>query len=253
MRHYKDRAIVLKRKKFGEASNLITVFSKSHGKINILAKGSSKIKSKFLGHIEPLSLIEFSAVSGRSFEILTSSQIEKSFHLLKEDLRKVSYLNLICEALDSLTCEKQSNPKAFNLLLAIFSSKAFNLSPDLLVPFFLLNLLKLLGYAPHLDFCLKCKEKDFTETYFSFYWGGIICKDCKDHHFQKKISYNLVKVFKIFLIMPEYSDIDNYFEILDPKINSDLRKEALKIASDFFNFINEGKPNSLKFLEKTVF
>ncbi len=252
MRRYKDQAIILKRVKFGEASNLITVFSKNNGKIKILAKGSSRIKSRFLGHIEPLSLIKFSAVSGRSFEILTSSQIEKSFYELKNDLRLVSYFNLICEAVDSLTLEKQASGQVFNLLVKIFSSKSFFENPEFVVPFFFISFLKSLGYAPHLDFCLKCKTKDLKEAYFSFYWGGIVCKDCKDKRFYKRVSLNLIKIFKVFLVL-EHSNLDERLKILDSKINKNLKEEALNIASDFFSFINEGRLNSLKFLGKTAF
>ena len=139
MKQFKDLAVVLKRKNFGEADNLITVLSKNHGKLEILAKGSKKIKSKFMGHLEPFSLVKISVVLGRSFGILTSVQLEKSFLYLKEDLNKLSLVNLISEITDSVTLEGASNFKVFDLILKTLSSNTWKSKPRLVSCFFLLN------------------------------------------------------------------------------------------------------------------
>lgn len=252
MRQYKDLAVVLKRKNFGEADSLVTVFSKNHGKLKILAKGSRKIKSRFMGHIEPFSLVKISVVSGRSFEILTGSQVHESFRKLKEDLKNLPLGNLILEVTDFVSCEKQSSPQVFNLLSKTLSSNLWHKDPETLVLFFFVNLLKLLGFSPHLDSCLKCKNEDLKVVYFSYYWGGILCKNCRDSYPQKKVDYETVEFLKT-LQMPSGSGLENKNEILIPEINNSLRKKAFEVISDFFIFINDRKPNSLKFLESSSF
>lgn len=246
MRQFKDLAVVLKRKKFGEADNLITVFSKNHGKLEILAKGSRKIKSKFIGHLEPFSLVRISVVSGRSFEILTSIQLEKSFLNLKEDLDKLSLINFISEITDSITAERVSNPKLFNLILKTLSSNAWKNKPRLISLFFLIKLLELLGYAPHLDYCVKCKNKELEPLYFSYYWGGVLCKNCKDSYPLKKINKETLDVLKKLQRIPS----DNVEKIVEDFGVSPNNKESLDFISNFFIFINDKKPNSLKFVEK---
>ena len=252
MRNLIDLAVILKRDNFGEADSIITVFSKNNGKLRILAKGSRKIKSKFVGHLEPFSLVKISLVSGRSFEILTSCEIKKSFYSLKENLNNLPRLNYIFEITNNLTCEELKNPQVFKLITNTLSSGLWKSNPDFLVLFFLINFLKLLGFSPHFDFCLKCNSKDLEAAYFSYYWGGILCEDCKDSQSKRKVDINIIRVLRILQFTKHRSfNIDKVGEELS-KIDSDLQKRAFNIISGFLIFINEKKPNSLKFLESPI-
>lgn len=248
MKNFKDLAFILKREKFGEADFLITVFSKNHGKIKILAKGSRKIKSKFMGHLEPFSLVNISWVSGKSFEILTGAQIKKSFSQLKNSLKNLSLLNLLSETVDSVTCEKVSNTQIFNLFSEVLNLKRWEEKSDFLVMFFLLKTLSYLGYAPNLDNCIKCQNKDFKKIFFSFYWGSVMCERCSDFHPKKNINNESLKLLR-FLASIDTDEIKK-IERISVK-NEKTKKQAQGIIFDFFVFINDKKPNSLKFIEKT--
>ncbi|OIP23298.1 DNA repair protein RecO [bacterium CG_4_10_14_0_2_um_filter_33_32] len=247
MNRYSDVAIVLKRKSFGEADNLITVFSKNHGKIKLLAKGSRKIKSKFMGHIEPLCLIKLSAVSGKSFEILTSSQIEESHHELKSNLKNLPLINLICEITDAVTCERLSNYQVFNLITRVFSSGLWGNKPELISLFYFINLLKFLGFAPNFHNCVKCDKNGIIFPYFSYYWGGVVCQDCIDSYPGKRIDEETVMILKLV-----NSSTNKIFSIVDRLHDKDTKK-SFKIISDFFIYIIEKKPLSLKCVEEHIY
>jgi len=237
MKQYKDLAFILRRKNFGEADSLITVFSKNHGKLKILARGSRKVSSKLVGHIEPFSIVKISAVSGRSFEILTGSQIEKSFQNLKEDFKILSFVNLICEITDHLTVEKSSNPSIFNLIIETVSLKNWCKDPEIYIVSFLLRLLGVLGFAPHLHSCLKCRKEDLEESYFSHYWGGLLCSKCKDSYPSQKIDKSTVNILQ----NARFSKDRSIFIGSDKK----SKKKALGAIIDFLHFISEKRPNSL--------
>jgi len=54
MKSYKTEGIIIKRKNFGEADRILTIFTKNKGKISIVAKGVRKINSRRAPHIELL-------------------------------------------------------------------------------------------------------------------------------------------------------------------------------------------------------
>ena len=51
-RLYRTEAIVLKRRDYGEADRLLTVFTPEHGKLVLLGKGGRKTQSRKAGHGE---------------------------------------------------------------------------------------------------------------------------------------------------------------------------------------------------------
>lgn len=56
MRQINTEGIILGKKSYGEGHELVFIFSKELGRITTQAKGSRKIKSKFLGHLETFNI-----------------------------------------------------------------------------------------------------------------------------------------------------------------------------------------------------
>ena len=52
MFQYKDYGIILKAINFGEADKLLTILTKSKGKIRAIAKGIRRARAKFSGSLE---------------------------------------------------------------------------------------------------------------------------------------------------------------------------------------------------------
>ncbi|MBI2622470.1 DNA repair protein RecO, partial [Candidatus Microgenomates bacterium] len=73
MRSYRAEGIILKRTNFGEADRFLTVFSKRHGKIKILAKGVRRITSRRGPNIELFNLATLYIHKGRHLDILTEA------------------------------------------------------------------------------------------------------------------------------------------------------------------------------------
>ena len=47
MRFYRDEAVVLRQHKLGEADRIITLLTRTHGKVRAVAKGVRRTSSKF--------------------------------------------------------------------------------------------------------------------------------------------------------------------------------------------------------------
>ena len=54
---HRTRGIVLKSINLSDSDRLVTFLTKSHGKVKCVAKGARKVKNRFWGSLEPMSLI----------------------------------------------------------------------------------------------------------------------------------------------------------------------------------------------------
>lgn len=141
MKSYKVEGIVIKRKNFGEADRILTIFTKKYGKIRVLAKGVRRITSRRGGNIELFNQVDLIIHSGRTFDILTEAQVINSFSSIRKNLDLVSLAFHVSEIVDGLCPEHQSHPKAYDLML-----KVLNELDHGLIQAFEKNLLQELGY-----------------------------------------------------------------------------------------------------------
>lgn len=143
MRSYRDEGIVVKRKNFGEADRILTIFTKKYGKIKILAKGVRRITSRRGPNIELFNQVELSIHQGKTFDILTEAQVSNTFPQIRKNLDMVGLAFHICEIVDSLCPEHQAHPRVYEMMLDVFNQLDHGL-----VHSFEQNLLQELGYLP---------------------------------------------------------------------------------------------------------
>ncbi|MFZ2978199.1 MAG: DNA repair protein RecO, partial [Candidatus Magasanikiibacteriota bacterium] len=68
------KAIVLSRRDFREADQIISLYTLEKGKMEILARGIKKITSKNSAHLEPFSLVEAEIIFGKELNYLGAVQ-----------------------------------------------------------------------------------------------------------------------------------------------------------------------------------
>ncbi len=113
---YKTTAIVLRQRRLGEADKIITLFTPNLGKIDAVAKGVRRTRSKVAGHVEPLTYTAFMLARGRELDIITQAQSIEAFSELREDLERTSRGLYAAELVDRFTPERQENFQVFRLL-----------------------------------------------------------------------------------------------------------------------------------------
>ncbi len=146
MRSFKTDGIVIKRKNIGESDKLITVLTKTFGKIRIKAIGVRKINSKRSPHVEPLNLTSLSFYKGKAAPILTEAYTRNSFPDIKNNLKKVGYAYYVCELVDVLCPDNQESERPFLLLYDILEKLSRGFDVDLVIKKFEIDLLSSLGY-----------------------------------------------------------------------------------------------------------
>ena len=140
MHSFRTEGIIIKRKNYGEADRILTVFTRHQGKVKVLAKGVRKISSRRAPHVELLNLSILNLHQGKML-ILTEAETLNHFSSLKDDLGRSGYAFYVCELIDGLLPEHQQNREAFSLLETEKDCR-------LLIQKFEQELLGLLGFWP---------------------------------------------------------------------------------------------------------
>lgn len=146
MRTYKTEGIIIKRRNFGEADRILTVFTKRLGKVRIKAVGVRRITSRRSPHIELLNLSILSLHKGKSLPILTEAQTIEDFSSIKENLIKVGFAYHICELIDGLCPENQEQRRVFFLLEDVLNRLEKEDDIVSIIHEFEVELLTILGY-----------------------------------------------------------------------------------------------------------
>lgn len=118
MRSYSVDAIVISKKKYGEADSIITIFSLQKGKLKVLAKGVRKITSRKRGALDTFCYARLQIQRGNNLDIISEAQIIDSFSSWKKDLKKVAIAYYLAEIIDRLTQEGQVHEEVFEMLLS---------------------------------------------------------------------------------------------------------------------------------------
>jgi DNA repair protein RecO (recombination protein O) len=116
VRAYKTEGIILKRSNYGEADRLLTIFTKNHGKLRVIAKGVRRITSRRGGNLELFNHVSVYLNNGKNLDSLSEVEVFNSFSDWRTDLKAVGVAYYLCELVDKLTAEGQEHNQVFDLL-----------------------------------------------------------------------------------------------------------------------------------------
>ena len=119
MRSFKTEGVILKRRNFGEADRILTVFTLHKGKISVIAKGVRRITSRRAGNVELLNRVSMYLYQAKGMPILTEAESLNNFSKLKEDLKLSTYVYHIIEVVEKLTAENQENRILYEHLVEV--------------------------------------------------------------------------------------------------------------------------------------
>ena len=109
-----DNCFLLHQRAYGETSIIADIFTRSSGKISVIARGAKKPKSKFFGYLAPFCKLKVT-YSGRS-ELKTLTNIDRDFSMSVDNFSKTSYsLLYINELLTKLLPKNATHEELFDL------------------------------------------------------------------------------------------------------------------------------------------
>lgn len=180
---FSTTAYVLSRSDTREADRLYTLFSRDYGKLTVLARGARKARAKVAPHMESFARVHVELAEGRARPVLTGASIEESYHDLLTRSDQAHLLHAGFALIDIGTRERQ--PDVFLYDLASHWIETVRALPQispahavLLLGAWVLQMMRTLGYAPHLHACVRCQSGCQTPYYWASSLGGVVCGTC---------------------------------------------------------------------------
>jgi DNA repair protein RecO (recombination protein O) len=242
-RNYQTEAIVIKKTKLGEADRILTLYTPHLGKIQAVAKGVRRPRSKLAGHLELLTHSLVSLARGRNLDVVTGSQTINSFLPLKSDLWLTSYALYAAELVNLFTVDDVENYPLFQVLLETLEQLCQTVKKQLVLRYFELHLLNEVGYRPQLQQCVSCQLPLGPATNsFCPSSGGMLCLNCSPGEpAVYPLSVNAQKVLRL-LQNSDYATVNRL------KIDADLSLELEKVLGGYLKYLLEREVKSAAWL-----
>ena len=188
-RLYRTEGIVIRRRDQGEADRVLTLCT-PQGKIEGIAKGARKVRSRKAGHIELFTRSSF--VLSRlpnSWDIVSQAETVEPHALLRSDLLRGTYARYVVELLDRFFAQGEGGHALFDLLDHALTWLCEENDLELIARFYEQHLLGLAGFRPELFRCvgehkshvrLQPRERMGNDRPFGFdaERGGALCRNC---------------------------------------------------------------------------
>lgn len=178
---YRDEAIVLRTQKLGEADRIVTLLTRSHGRVRAVAKGVRRTTSRFGSRLEPFTHVDLQLAEGRSLDVVTQAETLSPFGArIGADYERYTAGTVMLETSERLVVEDKE-PALQQFLLLVGAMRAMcdqGRSPGQVLDSFLLRSLAVAGYAPTFEGCARCGLVGPHRS-FSPAAGGMLCSTCR--------------------------------------------------------------------------
>ena len=176
-----SEAIVLRTYPLRESDLLVTLFTRTEGKVRGVARSAKKSKRRFGGALEPLTYVRlyYEDREGQELARLDWCEVLESPLAAEVSYPRAVALGHIAELLDEMLPDREANDAIFRLALSVLSGLR---GSDIWMPitYFELWLTRLVGFLPDLSECIVCgRALNGSRAYFHALADGLMCADDK--------------------------------------------------------------------------
>jgi DNA repair protein RecO (recombination protein O) len=197
---YQADAVVLRRLDYGEADRILTLLTREHGKLSVIAKGSRRAKARAANGLDLFARSHMMLAKGHNLDVVAQAQRAGDVRNISGDLRRTAYACLVAEVADKVLEERHPVDDVFDLVVTTIERlNAPERSARAESAWFLMRILDLLGYQPQLVDCAGCNQPlPEAAAWFSPLLGGILCRRCGSHdQAGSPVSVNGLKVLRL--------------------------------------------------------
>lgn len=180
----KSEAILIRSVAWSETSLVVTLYTRTHGKVSAVAKGARRLKSPFETALDLLakSHVVFIEKSSDTLDILTEAKLIRRFRSGQKDLLSLYSGYYLAEIIHLLTQNHQPDEKLFDALDGALVKLDEMERPAKVVLKAELEFLTRLGHLPSFELCAGCGnavESGRNGSYlFGVEAGGVLCEGC---------------------------------------------------------------------------
>jgi DNA repair protein RecO (recombination protein O) len=182
----RDRCICLRKHEYSETSQILTLLSREHGLLRLIAKGAHRRTkagaSKFDGGVDLLDLGEavFSLRLEKDLATLCEWSLRDGHLELRTNLRALYLGQYAAELVSLLVQEHDPHPELFDRLEQTIGELATPRLEEVFLAF-QLDLFRETGYLPNLTGCSNCRA-NFNDRELWSFWpsrSGLVCRSCE--------------------------------------------------------------------------
>ena len=257
-RLYRTQGIVMRRRNQGEADRVLTLCTPL-GKIEVIAKGTRKLRSRKAGHVELFSRSRFviSRVAN-SWDIVSQAEMDEPHSLLRDDLLRGTYARYAVELLDRFFTQGEGGQALFELLDRTLARLCQDSDLDLIARFYEQHLLGLAGFRPEVFRCVgdQCDHKqlqplkengDKGEYGFDSERGGALCPVCCT---ELKSRQGVMALSAKGLWFLQECQRRPYARLRDRRTDPQLHEKVERVMQHYITYHLERGVNSSTFLRQ---
>lgn len=251
MASFSTPAIVLHRIDFGDYDVIMTLFTRSKGKLSVIAKSARKSTKRFAGILERFSVLNIICSSGRGkgLPVLQEATLTHPFSHIRSSIIKTGYASYWSEIVKEWMETGHRQIQLYELLQHVLQEIDLGrISEAALSILFQLRFLKTAGLVPNLKHCNICgveiEKIQPARIKVNLVKGGIVCDKCssgiEDQFF---LSKGTIKQ----LLWIQQGDLTKAVRV---RLSPQALKEGLAFLEAFVPYHLGKEPRSLKFLRQ---
>jgi DNA repair protein RecO (recombination protein O) len=223
-------AVILRSRKYGETSRIVTLYTRELGKLPTIAKGvRGGGKGRRVLPMDPTSVVRavIYVRETREIQLLTQCDPIESLDALHSDLARMGAGMGIVELTDLVTPPGEASEELYGLLCGtLLGLRHATSNAENALYFYEARLLGILGFRPELHRCVGCRvmvleEERAGEVRVSA--SGIVCRRCAADH--RGLLSVTPPALRILQRMQEVESVDPILRItLTPAVKSELAR-----------------------------
>jgi len=172
------QAIVLRVTDYNDHDALLTVLSRSHGKLTIKARGLRRKNSRLIAPCQLLAFGEFTLFEYKGQYTVNEAHSLELFSQLRRNLTKLSLGTYFAQVAEVISQEDMPNPELQSLLLnCLYALSKLEIAEEKVKAVFELRAACLAGYMPDLFGCHNCGNQ--SPDRFDISEGLLECHSCR--------------------------------------------------------------------------
>ena len=173
------QGIVLRVTDYNDRDALLTILSRSHGKVTAKARGLRRKNSPLIAPCQLLAYGEFTLFEYRGQYTINEAHSIELFSNLRRDLTKLSLATYFAQVAELISQEDMPTPELQSLLLnCLYGLSKLGLTEAMVKTVFELRAASIAGYTPDLFGCHVCGCQ--TPDRFDLSAGHMECLGCRD-------------------------------------------------------------------------
>ncbi len=177
MSSWQAEAVVLRKWPVHEADEIVSLFTRQHGRIRGVAKAAAKSRRRFGGALEPMTFVSASYVEKPKQDLVRLDACEVISSPLSDPVNyaRAAALAFYAEILEEAMPDHDPHEAVFRLVLAVLTHTRDS-RVWMPITYFSLWITRLLGWMPSLTHCTVCGRPFAGEpAWFQPQSDGLVC------------------------------------------------------------------------------